>query len=46
MIDNLAILATCGAIVAVAERCGVAAPLNRALLTLLRAVNGAAAAGA
>jgi 2-dehydropantoate 2-reductase len=40
---SLEVEALTGAIVAVAERRGVAAPLNRALLALLRAVNGAAA---
>jgi 2-dehydropantoate 2-reductase len=39
---SLEVEALTGAIVAVAERRGVAAPLNRALLTLLRAINGAA----
>jgi 2-dehydropantoate 2-reductase len=40
---SLEVEALTGAIVAVAERRGVAAPLNQALLALLRAVNGAAA---
>jgi 2-dehydropantoate 2-reductase len=31
-----------GAIVAAGERHGIAAPINRALLTLLRAINDAA----
>lgn len=39
---SLEVEALTGAIVAVAERHGVAAPLNRALLTLLRAINDAA----
>jgi 2-dehydropantoate 2-reductase len=39
---SLEVEALTGAIVAVAERRGVAAPLNRALLTLLRAINDAA----
>jgi 2-dehydropantoate 2-reductase len=39
---SLEVEALTGAIVAVAERRGVAAPLNRALLTLLRAINNAA----
>ncbi len=43
---SLEVEALTGAIVAVAERRGVAAPLNRALLTLLRAINAAAADGA
>ena len=43
---SLEVEALTGAIVAVAERRGVAAPLNRALLTLLRAINGAAVASA
>jgi len=43
---SLEVEALTGAIVAVAERHGVAAPLNRALLALLRAVDGAAAASA
>jgi 2-dehydropantoate 2-reductase len=34
-----------GAIVAAGERLGIATPLNRALLTLLRAVSDAAASG-
>jgi 2-dehydropantoate 2-reductase len=38
---SLEVEALTGAIVAVAERRGVAAPLNRALLTLLRAINDA-----
>jgi 2-dehydropantoate 2-reductase len=42
----LEVEALTGAIVAVAERRGVAAPLNRALLALLRAINAAAAGGA
>jgi 2-dehydropantoate 2-reductase len=40
---SLEVEALTGAIVAVAERHGVAAPFNRALLTLLRAINDAAA---
>jgi 2-dehydropantoate 2-reductase len=43
---SLEVEALTGAIVAVAERRGVAAPLNRALLTLLRAINDAVAASA
>jgi 2-dehydropantoate 2-reductase len=39
---SLEVEALTGAIVAVAERRGMAAPLNRALLTLLRAINDAA----
>jgi 2-dehydropantoate 2-reductase len=39
---SLEVEALTGAIVAVAERRGVAAPLNRALLALLRAINAAA----
>jgi 2-dehydropantoate 2-reductase len=42
----LEVEALTGAIVAVAERRGVAVPLNRALLALLRAINAAAADGA
>jgi 2-dehydropantoate 2-reductase len=41
----LEVEAPTGAIVAVAERHGIAAPLNRALLALLRAINGGTAAG-
>jgi 2-dehydropantoate 2-reductase len=41
----LEVEALTGAIVAVAERHGIAAPLNRALLALLRAINGGTAAG-
>ena len=41
----LEVEALTGAIVAVAERHGVAVPLNRALLTLLRAINDAATPG-
>jgi 2-dehydropantoate 2-reductase len=40
---SLEVEALTGAIVAVAERHGVSVPLNRALLTLLRAINDAAA---
>jgi 2-dehydropantoate 2-reductase len=43
---SLEVEALTGAIVAVAERRGVAAPLNNALLTLLRAINDAVAASA
>jgi 2-dehydropantoate 2-reductase len=43
---SLEVEALTGAIVAVAERHGIAAPLNRALLTLLRAINDAVATSA
>jgi len=43
---SLEVEALTGAIVAVAERHGVAAPFNRALLALLRAINDAPADGA
>ncbi len=42
---QLEVEALTGAIVAAADRHGVPTPLNRALLTLLRAINDAAAAG-
>jgi 2-dehydropantoate 2-reductase len=43
---SLEVEALTGAIVAVAERHGIAAPFNRALLSLLRAINDAPADGA
>jgi 2-dehydropantoate 2-reductase len=42
----LEVEALTGAIVAVAQQRGVAVPLNRALLALLRAINAAATDGA
>ena len=42
----LEVEALTGAIVAAADRRGVAVPLNRALLALLRAINAGAGSGA